>query len=913
MVAFLEDWETGANGATCTTGNTGFSQVSGFTFSTTQFYKGAKSGRFNTTAATATFTIDSGVANTSDYFEAFVWLDALPVADTAIISATDALSGRIADIQVRTDGTLKARDFNNSIGTTTSVVTPGQWFRVEWFVQPTAGAGSTQTMWLYTNVTATTPAAGDTVTGTCSNAGKTDIQHFRGGVTIAATLAGYFDYCQRNPTKIGPVGATGAVTVTAPSVTIGFSMPAAETAFATTIKPASTTLHFDISNATKAVVGSHTTVFADSITIQMRTPNPTLKTGGAGMPTHQLVLECAFTTPPFSTSPVWVDLTSRLDLAAGWAFTRGRGSRFDSSAAGSGSVTLDNHDGALTVGNTASPWASWLVPGRRMRLRDLVTPPGGSAFYAPIFDGFVAAWPTANPTGTNYAEAQITLVDGLQRLSVSKALSGHVQEEIKALGAVAYWPLGEAATATAFQSLASRPQPALVAANTGAGVGTLTPGSTWGPGTTTALALTQTSSSNGKYLTATTNVETGRYARNWSVHLGFTVPVGATAQTLMIVPIIVGQSVIEINGSGRVQVRMVEAVASTTVAGATTVTDGRSHSLVLTVSGTAFSLYLDGALENSGTWAFPTDRATAGAVSLGGGTGNLFAGTLAHPALFSTALPTDAALYLSRSATGFAGDTAGLRASKLASYVGIPTTAQSIGTTSSTVGAQTLEGASALAALQEVAAAEAGFVSWGRTGLLEFHGRVEGYNQAPVVFASTVLDSLPNFVSDLMELANAGNDVTVQLPDRSEQRAVNQDSIDGTPTTPGMGLYQQTITVPLADATQALLLAQFRVQTFGIPRPRPDGPVVVDLPTCGDPATPALALGVDLGTDIQVTGLNPTYASGATLSADVIGVTARGGLGQLSLEWAVATNVTGAVLKLDDPVYGALDHFPIAF
>lgn len=100
------------------------------------------------------------------------------------------------------------------------------------------------------------------------------------------------------------------------------------------------------------------------------------------------VLQAAFTTDPgdLLAAQTWVDLTSRLDVAAGVTITRGRTDEQGEIQPSVFGAMLDNRDGALTPAKSASPYYPNVVTGKMLRL-GLTWPGGGVNF-------------TTNPTTT---------------------------------------------------------------------------------------------------------------------------------------------------------------------------------------------------------------------------------------------------------------------------------------------------------------------------------------------------------------------------------------------------------------------------------------------------------------------------------------------------------------------------------
>ena len=91
------------------------------------------------------------------------------------------------------------------------------------------------------------------------------------------------------------------------------------------------------------------------------------------MPTHDTALnhvrvEVAFSSDPNTTSPAFVDLTSRAYLSAGIEITRGRSEASGEVQTGSCSLTFDNTDGALSPMLASSPYYPNVKPQNRLRV-----------------------------------------------------------------------------------------------------------------------------------------------------------------------------------------------------------------------------------------------------------------------------------------------------------------------------------------------------------------------------------------------------------------------------------------------------------------------------------------------------------------------------------------------------------------
>ncbi len=146
---------------------------------------------------------------------------------------------------------------------------------------------------------------------------------------------------------------------------------------------------------------------------------------------------------PDSASPVWVDLTARIrDVVSPIQLTIGRATELDQTEPAQLTVVLDNADGALTFGNTTSPYAAWWGPGRRCRLRERVT----SAVTQDRFVGFIQM-PTETIT-TDGVENRVTIsaIDRLGRLDNGDAfvstLAAHIVGTNRG-SLMGYWPLND--------------------------------------------------------------------------------------------------------------------------------------------------------------------------------------------------------------------------------------------------------------------------------------------------------------------------------------------------------------------------------------------------------------------------------------------------------------------------------------
>ena len=103
-----------------------------------------------------------------------------------------------------------------------------------------------------------------------------------------------------------------------------------------------------------------------------------------------VVYEVAFTSPPLTVSPTFVNLSTRLRDEGGLGTTRGRAYEFNRTEAGTARAVLNNRDAALSPANTSSPYNP-LQSTRPVRARlqyDTTYP----LFYG-ISEGYPQAYP----------------------------------------------------------------------------------------------------------------------------------------------------------------------------------------------------------------------------------------------------------------------------------------------------------------------------------------------------------------------------------------------------------------------------------------------------------------------------------------------------------------------------------------
>jgi len=166
---------------------------------------------------------------------------------------------------------------------------------------------------------------------------------------------------------------------------------------------------------------------------------------------------------PDSTSPVWVDFTSRIrDVIQPPTLATGRQNDLEQSEPSVFTATLDNVDDALTYGNTASPYP-WWGPGRKCRYREVI-----AGTNMALFTGFLLVPTELQATSGLEQRVQITAVDRLGRLATAETFVSTLDAHIKYNGGsalVAHWPMSDAAGALSAASLVTGVGPILQVTN----------------------------------------------------------------------------------------------------------------------------------------------------------------------------------------------------------------------------------------------------------------------------------------------------------------------------------------------------------------------------------------------------------------------------------------------------------------
>lgn len=561
------------------------------------------------------------------------------------------------------------------------------------------------------------------------------------------------------------------------------------------------------------------------------------------------------------------DVTAFLRLDQTVTISRGREDEFSATNPGRLDCVFDNSSGLFTHGSATYD----IAVNQKIRVKV-----NGQN----RFTGFVQSWPVSWQGGPGrVALARVSATDQWARLS-RWDMRSLIEEEVLAVGADAYYTLGDPTGSTQAADSSGNATPAAALAGSGTAV---VFGNATGP---TTDGLTAAEFANGQYLATP-------YFLGATLNLRATVKLnGLPASSATVVELdnpsaIPGEYVpiIRIDSSG-----VVNADGLT----GPNINDGGTHDVVLIANSSTLvdsHLYVDGVLQASavlGTFGIDDTARLVIGESLTGVVSHVAAGfddlTAAQVSNQYKAVNghTSSSEYMTRIAV-LTGTTVGtLDAGLTTPYAG------------------SIDGMSAAAALQRIADAEVGAVFINGSGELEFRNRnSRPLNTSPDMTIDTATSELVSpstqIVTDVQAVINYAT--AKAEPSSLTQTYKDQDSIDT------HGRYKQDYTYAVTTDAEAISRAQWIVNANADPRPRiPD--LSLDLLTAsGVEQNSALAL--DIGSRLRVVDL-PSQAPDTTVDLLVEGWTETIGTD----EWSLALNTTDwsvfTAWILDDATYSVL-------
>lgn len=622
----------------------------------------------------------------------------------------------------------------------------------------------------------------------------------------------------------------------------------------------------------------------------------------AGITDLAFACEWSPSTDPGDT-PSWEDITERVRSGR---IGRGRQSEFDTTSAGTMSLTLDNRDGTFDpeVNSDARP---------NKRIRVTV---GTGADRQYLFDGWIDSLPQGY-RGPTDAVVELTATDGfklLSRFELDPIYAGVVEAD----GPYAWWRLADdlptATVATdssgngrhgTWKGTPSSTQSLLTDGPGGVSLDGSSVDAGSGGDHISADGMVCTALQGGTVAAAPVTVEawvrTGKFGTNLSFICG---------QTHVVGPTFTADFVLGMNNSTGVpffaaQVGGINAQAT----GSTVIRDTGVHHLVGTVDSSRVArLYVDGVLEaTTSAMGATTSIDSSGAFRVGkppvaadpgaGSAYKPFKGDICEVAIYPRALSGAEILeHYTAGAAPWANDTTGARVARILNLVGWPSGERSLDIGASSVGAaRGIAGSSALDHLLRVEQTEQGRFFIDGRGHAVFRGR--NYETALTLEATFDDGENDGLTFDFSD-DNLCNDCTVTRDGGTPQRAQDAASI--------ATFWRHSVDISgvlFATDNEAKSMAEWRVANFSQPVMRPAGlrfKPFIDLPEFYP-----RVLARELGDRISVTKETP---AGATIEVDAVieGITHsfNGGM-----DWQTSWNLSPVMFGQFGPGGGSGNKF----
>lgn len=517
--------------------------------------------------------------------------------------------------------------------------------------------------------------------------------------------------------------------------------------------------------------------------------------------------------------------------------------------------------------------------------------------------GMVNEWPVR--WEGLHSKVSITCSDIFKRLARTPELRPMLIQEVLLDEPLAYYPLAEPEDSTSAGDESGVVGPSALTIQQAGSGGTLTFGQDAGPDDSLgAPVFTPVSASAGKYLSGTLG-QTFRDASSSNyihVECWFSTSTSSSNRAIVSVKADIGSYLLlfylaDTTGYLTVQSRTPGSggIVTTTV-GATNLADGNTHHLLYDEETKV--VYVDGV--SLGTFSAILGMADLQNLYIGGtsdGT-NLWSGTIAHVALYASTSLASSALttHYTTGTTVHSGETAAQRVNRLASYVGLLSTAS--GSTFDPVEKQTALGRSPLDHLREIETTEAGKIIQARgSSDLIFQSRDLRYNPA-----SSFSLAYADLETGDVELADDDqkliNTVVGSRPGGATQRVKNAASVtaNGPYQSPDLELFKTTDN-KVTDAINWML------SKYADPPPELRQ-AAIEAWSMGN-ATYRNILNADVSTSFTVTSM-PAEAPSSTLTLTIEGYTETIRHNHHTVSFHTSRTNTDAVWVLNDSTYSVL-------
>lgn len=580
---------------------------------------------------------------------------------------------------------------------------------------------------------------------------------------------------------------------------------------------------------------------------------------------------------PGTSSIVWTDVTTRVLMTEGISISRGRTDEMSAVGTGTMKLVFDNSDGAFTPGAAGSPYP--------VALRTPIKVSYVSGSETPRFVGFVDEWDTGfrSPVSAS-ALCRISASDRLKTLALHSLVSG-VEEAYRAAKVGAYWPLGDAATSVCGQRMPSSPIGDLVPVTYG--TGSIEWGAVGPVGASSgAVRLVSPDAGNGAALVANA-ARSAVAAGSNGVYVEAFVAVESLSGTIFRLesPSGIAFEVILVGGQPRVQ--YVSTLGATTAATfSQSIADGLWRHVSMHLTTTSVALYVD--LEPAVTVAAGTGVSLS-RLFIGSGSGGCMAGRVAHAGLSVNQPVTLSGRTMHvASGAGYPGDTPGARIARIAAWAGVPAAAQAIDAgVESSLSPTSMEGVSALAAIEEVAATDGGLVLASRSGVVVYRSRSDRWNRTADASLDASAEQVGVGVSVILDDATLCNDITVRS-------AVGVARAEDAASIAAWGRVSRTLDLASSSWSVASDRAASELAASKSPTPRIEG-VTVDILT--DASVRAVALMLDVSSLVTLTSLPPQLGA-ASRPVWVEGVTESISASGWDLALSTSMASTAAAWKL---------------
>lgn len=638
-----------------------------------------------------------------------------------------------------------------------------------------------------------------------------------------------------------------------------------------------------------------------------------------------LKVEIAFDAGVAGT-PTWTDVTAigKVRVDPGVTINHWRGQEDDQCQPSRLSLTLRNDDGRFTPGNAASPY----YPNVKMRRRIRVTSTlNGETFYR--FAGYIDDWQVGWPATVGaISDCEVTASSRMAVLGRGAELRLVPEEEAMLRAPIALYPLTESAEATAASDVSGNARPPLIQVGSGSAV---TFGATLG-------TFSSATFSGGKNLDVDMGSSQVSAGSAFSLHAVFSATTGnfgliaatyATRETVASKTIGLAIS----DSDGKLKAGGVSEVG-TPLSSPGRVDDGSLHVATYTFSpSTGSVLYLDGVAVASNPSAFGGPAIRFLQVGGKGSPGleiddglrvSPLTGNVALVSVHSTTLSASAASDLARAAlTGFAGETAGSRLARYASYVDIPSSeCDFMGGKVPSLARIDTAGRSALDAMHEVETTEGGVLFDALDGTLTFHDRSRRYEAA--AFGTLLFGGFfgggPHGTEFTLSVAQ-GHIAAPPFPVLDDQRQVNDmtntnaDGVTGRQLDQASiddhGFYRDGLSLATTDPDEPLLRASWTVTKYAEPLTRVSE-VEVNILTLPDDLA-AVVLEAQVGTIFTIADL-PSNAPSSVMHLFVEGRTDRITATEDKVILRTTPVEVSEVFTIGDPVRGAIgSDYPLAY